>query len=153
MITRRELTNSVGVGFAALVAAALPASRAEAAAPQHEHDSQDHSTPGATMDAKSLITQPITGLGDFDAEMLLLTLQPKYASTPHKHSGPVFAYVLEGAVENQVAPEAVKKFSTGDSWFEPAMHTHMVMHNLSDTQQARVLVMLLTPKGKPATIR
>lgn len=153
MMTRRELTQTLGASFVALIAGGVTALRAEGDAPQHDHDSQDHPATGPALGAKSLIDQPITGLGDFDAEMLLLTLPPKFASTPHKHSGPVFAYVLEGAVENQVDPEAVKKFAVGDSWFEPAMHTHMVMHNLSDTAEARVLVMLLTPKGKAATIR
>lgn len=153
MTTRRELIGTLGASCAAVIAGALPALGAGSAAAQHEHDSQAHPAQGPALGAKSLISQPITNLGDFDAEMLLLTLPPRFASTPHRHSGPVFAYVLEGKLENQVDPEGVKTFSTGDSWFEPAMHTHMVMHNLSDTKQARVLVMLLTPKGKPATLR
>jgi quercetin dioxygenase-like cupin family protein len=150
VITRREMTSTLGVSFAALLAGAALVPRAEAATSQNEHD---HPAAGAPLESRSLINQPISGLGDFDAEMLLLTLPPKFASTPHKHSGPVFAYVLDGKLENRVDPEDVKTFSAGDSWFEPAMHTHLVMHNLSDTEQARVLVMLLTPKGKAATLR
>jgi quercetin dioxygenase-like cupin family protein len=150
VITRREMTSTLSASFAALIAGVTLGLRAEAATPQNEHD---HPATSAPLGSKSLINQPIDGLGDFDSEMLLLTLPPKFASTPHKHSGPVFAYVLEGKLQNQVDPEEVKTFSAGDSWFEPAMHTHMVMHNLSDTDQARVLVMLLTPKGKAATIR
>ena len=151
------MTQKLGAGFAAMLAGAVTAVGAKAAAPQHDHDAQDHASsgtaPAAALGQKSLINQSITGLGDFDAEMILLTLSPTFASTPHRHSGPVLAYVIEGTVENQVDPEEVKKFSAGDSWFEPAMHTHMVMHNPSDTARAQVLAILLTPKGKPETLR
>ncbi len=84
--------------------------------------------------------------------MLLLTLQPKHVSTPHKHSGPVFAYVLEGRAQNQVDPEEPKTYSAGDFWCEPAMHVHRMFTNLSDTEQARVLVFWVTPKGKSASL-
>jgi quercetin dioxygenase-like cupin family protein len=159
MMTRREMTQTLGASFAALMAGAVTATGAKAAegpAGQDDHDAQDHATSGTAASAlgqKSLINQSITGLADFDAEMILLTLPPKFASGPHRHSGPVFAYVIEGTVENQVDPEDVKKFSAGDSWFELAMHTHRVMHNPSDTAQAQVLAILLTPKGKPETLR
>ena len=46
--------------------------------------------------------------------LLLLTLRLKHISTPHKHSGPVFAYILEGRVENQVEPEEPKAHAAGD---------------------------------------
>ena len=84
--------------------------------------------------------------------LLLLTLQPKHVSTPHKHSGPVFAYVLEGRAQNQVDPEEPKTYSAGDFWCEPAMHVHRMFTNLSDTEQARVLVFWVTPKGKSASL-
>ena len=67
----------------------------------------------------------------------------------HKHSGPVFAYVLEGSVENQVDPDQPKTYNAGDYWYEPAMHVHRLLRNLSDTQQARILVFEVLPKGKP----
>jgi quercetin dioxygenase-like cupin family protein len=124
--------------------------RAESPVPKQATQQNPASNPprGVT----SLLTESIGDLGDSDATMLMLTLQPKHVSTPHKHSGPVFAYVLEGRVQNQVDPEGPKTYSAGDYWYEPAMHTHRTFTNLSDTEPAKVLVFMLTPKGKPASI-
>jgi quercetin dioxygenase-like cupin family protein len=147
-MTRREMNTVLGTTVATLVSGAIAALRGEAAAPQH--DPQEHAPSNLPRGVAPLLTESIGDLGDSDATMLILTLQPKHVSTPHKHSGPVFAYVLEGRVENQVEPEEPKTYSAGDFWYEPAMHVHRMFTNLSDTEQARVLVFMVTPKGKPA---
>jgi quercetin dioxygenase-like cupin family protein len=148
MITRREVNTALGATLAALISGTAAALRVEAAPPQS--NSQEHPPSNPPRGVASLMTESIPDLGDCDATMLILTLQPKHVSSPHKHSGPVFAYVLEGHVENQVDPEEPKKYSAGDSWYEPAMHVHRMFTNLSDTELAKVLVFMLTPKGKPA---
>lgn len=148
MMTRREMNTALGATVATLISGTIAALRGEAAAPRQ--DSQEHPPANPPRGATSLIHESIGDLGDAEATMLILTLQPKLVSTPHKHSGPVFAYVLEGRVENQVEPEEPKTYSPGDYWYEPAMHVHRTMRNLSDTEQAKVLVFVVTPKGKPA---
>ncbi len=147
MMTRREMNTVLGTTVATLVSGTIAALRGEAAAPQH--DAQEHAGTNLPRGVTPLMTESIGDLGDSDASMLILTLRPKFISTPHKHSGPVFAYVLEGRVENQVDPEDPETYSAGDSWYEPAMHTHRIMRNLSDTELAKVLVFMVTPKGKP----
>jgi len=147
-MTRREMNTVLGTTVATLISGTIAVLRGQAATPQR--DTQEHATPNPPRGVTSLIHESIGDLGDSDATMLILTLQPKLVSTPHKHSGPVFAYVLEGRVENQVDPEDPKTYSAGDSWYEPAMHVHRTMRNLSDTELARVLVFMVTPKGKPA---
>jgi quercetin dioxygenase-like cupin family protein len=150
VMTRREANTVLGATFATLISGAIAALRGEAATLQH--DAQEHATANPTRGVAPLLTESIGDIGDADASMLILTLLPKHVSTPHKHSGPVFAYVLEGRVENQVEPEEPKKYSAGDFWYEPAMHVHRSFTNLSDTEQARVLVFMVTPKGSPAGI-
>jgi quercetin dioxygenase-like cupin family protein len=101
-----------------------------------------------------LLHESIGDVGDADAFMSILTLNPKSSTPPHKHSGPVFAYVLEGSVENQVDPDAPKTYNTGDYWYEPALHVHRIFGNPGDTQQAKVLVFQLMPKpGLPEIAR
>jgi quercetin dioxygenase-like cupin family protein len=151
MMTRREMSTVLGASVAALIAGTVAALRADAATPQQ--DAQEHgANANGPRGVTPLMTQSIGDVGDADASMLILTLQPKHTSTPHRHSGPVFAYVLEGHVENQVDPEEPKKYSAGDYWYEPAMHVHRAFTNLSDTEQAKVLVFMLTPKGKPTAL-
>ena len=147
-MTRREINIVLGATAVSLISGTIAAMRGEAAPQQ---DSHEHAPPNPRGVA-SLLTESIGDLGDSDASMLILTLQPKHVSTPHKHPGPVFAYVLEGRVENQVDPEEPKRYSAGDYWYEPAMHTHRAFTNLSDTEEAKVLVFMVTPKGKPAGI-
>jgi len=148
-MTRREMNNVLGASVATLISGTVAAIQGEAAAsPQ---DSHEHAPPNPRGVA-SLMTESIGDLGDSEASMLILTLQPKHVSTPHKHPGPVFAYVLEGRVENQVDPEEPKRYSAGEYWYEPAMHTHRALTNLSDMEEAKVLVFMVTPKGKPAGI-
>ena len=149
-MTRREMNTMFGATVAAVLSGAIASLRAEAAVPQ-DH-AREHAAANPSRGLALLMTQSIGDVGEADATMLILTLEPKHVSAPHKHSGPVFAYVLEGRVENQVDPEEPKTYSVGDYWYEPAMHTHRMFINLSDTEQAKVLVFMLTPKGKPASL-
>lgn len=147
MMTRREMNTALGAAIGTLLSGTVAALRGEAAPTQN--NPQEHPATNLPRGVTPLLTESIGDLGDANASMLILTLRPKHVSTPHKHSGPVFAYVLEGRVENQVDPEDPKTYSAGDSWYEPAMHTHRLMRNLSDTDVAKVLVFMVTPKGQP----
>jgi quercetin dioxygenase-like cupin family protein len=73
-------------------------------------------------------------------------------SPPHRHTGPVFAYILEGRIENQVDPDAPKTYNAGDFFYEPAMHVHRVLRNLSRTKPAKLLIFEVGEKGKAFTI-
>ena len=146
MMTRREINTVLGTTFAAFISGTIAVLRGEAA----QQDAQEHANSNPPRGIRSLLHESIGNLGDSEATMLMLTLQTQSTSTPHKHPGPVFAYVLEGRVENQVDPEEPKTYSAGDFWYEPAMHVHRTFRNLSDTELARVLVFMVVPKGSPA---
>jgi len=62
--------------------------------------------------------------------------------------GPVFAYILEGNIENQVDPEPSKIYHPGDFFHEPAMHVHRLLRNLSSTQPARLITFTVGETGK-----
>jgi len=81
-----------------------------------------------------------------------LTVAPGGASSPHRHTGPVFAYVLEGEIENQVDPDPPRKYKPGEFFYEPALHVHRTLRNLSATQAAKLLVFEVGEKGKKFTI-
>ncbi len=158
MITRREMNATLGASLVALLSGSVASRSAEAAVPrQNEAENKPLGNPPAIP---YLMQESIGDIGDAEASMLILNIPPSprtathRAFAMHKHSGPVFAYVLEGSVENQVDPQdKPKTYNTGDYWYEPAMHVHRLLRNLSDTQHARILVFEVLPKGKPATYR
>ena len=84
--------------------------------------------------------------------MVLLTVAPGGTSHPHRHTGPVFAYVLEGSIQNQVDPEPLKTYHAGDIFYEPTMHVHRALNNLSKTKPAKILVFEIGEKGKEFTV-
>ncbi|MGC2331955.1 MAG: cupin domain-containing protein [Candidatus Acidiferrales bacterium] len=155
MMTRRDMTTTLGASLVALLSAAASSFRAEAAEP---HQNGTEGKPLANRPAiPNLLQQSIGDVGDAEVTMLILNIPARPSAGPHspfpmhKHSGPVFAYMLEGSVENQVDPQDKPvAYHTGDYWYEPAMHVHRLLRNLSETQPARILIFEVLPLGKPA---
>jgi len=150
MITRREMNTALGAAVATLLSGTVASLRAESALPQQ--DSQGTTPAKPPRGVATLMTESIGDPGDCEGRMIVLTIPPKNVSAPHKHPGPVFAYILEGKIENQVDPEPPKTYSAGDVFYEPALHVHRSLRNLSDTETARVLVFQLVPKGQPGVL-
>jgi quercetin dioxygenase-like cupin family protein len=73
-----------------------------------------------------------------------VTLEPGQASVPHRHPGPVFGYVIEGAYEWAIDDQAVKTLKAGDTFYEPTGCLHRVSKNPGNAR-ARVLAVLLHP--------
>ncbi|MGH9413601.1 MAG: cupin domain-containing protein [Terriglobales bacterium] len=138
-MTRREANGALLSAAAALLALPLAGSTLTAQARQH--------TP-----VRSLMREPLAPIPDAEASVIILTLAPGEHGHPHEHTGPVFAYILKGAIENQVEPGAPKTYRAGDYFYEPPRHVHKMMRNLSPTATAEILVFEVGEKGKPFTI-
>jgi len=154
MITRRELNTVLGLAFTGFVSGSAAELFAAQAPPQQDSQGHDSSMPIP----KPLIEEPIEAMPDSVASMLILNIPPHNPSSPpraffkHQHTGPIFGYILEGTIETQVDPDAPKTCATGDVFYEPTMHVHRMLRNLSDTQPARILIFQIVPNGKPAAI-
>ena len=73
-------------------------------------------------------------------------------STPsHRHPGITLAYVLEGEIRSKVGDEPERTYAAGEMFMETPNQLHAVSANASTTRPARLLAMLLAPKGKPTT--
>jgi quercetin dioxygenase-like cupin family protein len=80
--------------------------------------------------------------------MFVVDLAPGAVAGRHFHPGPEFFYVLEGTVIAEPdghPPVTLKKGETGHN---PTRHVHNAK-NGSTSEPARVLVFLLSKKGKP----
>ena len=87
------------------------------------------------------------------ATTLEVTFAPGVASTPHRHPGPVFGYVLEGELEFQAGEAPAQRLKAGDAFYEPTMVLHTVSRNPSEKARTRVLaVMLHAPDAKAPVI-
>jgi quercetin dioxygenase-like cupin family protein len=149
MMNRREagkLLAAVGVMMAERKRAYAEESSAMRMPAQHGNHSEN------SVGVTDLISEPLGQMQDPEVTMLTLTLPPGSNSRPHQHTGPVFAYILEGSIENQVEPDSAKAYHRGDFFYEPPMHVHRQMKNLSATETAKILVVQVGEKGKPFTV-
>ena len=75
-----------------------------------------------------------------------VTFEPGATSSPHRHPGPIFGYVLEGEFEFAINNEKPRTLKAGDTFYEPAMALHSASRNPSDKNKARVLAVLVHPR-------
>jgi quercetin dioxygenase-like cupin family protein len=79
------------------------------------------------------------------ATTLEVTVEPGKGSAPHRHPGPVFGYVLEGAYDWAINDQPVKGLKAGDTFYEPTGALHRVSHNPGKSV-TRLLVVMLHPR-------
>ena len=109
------------------------------------HDGPDKGKPRVVTVSEKDITELVDGK-KAKATTVEVTLEPGQASSPHRHPGPVFGYILEGEYEWAINDEPVKKLKVGDTFYEPAMCLHRVSKNPSDRTRTRLLAVLLLPR-------
>src|SRR5262245_40360256 len=87
------------------------------------------------------------------ATVLEVTLKPGQKDTPHRHTGPVFGYVLEGEYEHAINDDRVTTYKAGDTFYEPSGCVHRVTRNPSKTAKTRLLAVILHPRdAKEVTV-
>ncbi len=133
---RTLLTLAVGIGVGAVGMTAT----------QHEHK-------GAKV--TTLATRDI--VEKLDGKQAKVTFQevawePGQADMLHRHTGPVFGYVLEGEFETALDDQPAKVFKAGETFYEPTGSLHRVSKNASKGK-TRVLAVVLHPRdAKEVTI-
>ncbi len=76
---------------------------------------------------------------------------PGDSSPAHRHPGITIAYVLEGEIRSKVGDEPEKTYTVGQMFLETPNQLHAVSSNASKTKPAKLLAVLLAPKGKQLT--
>lgn len=150
-MTRREMNTTL----TSLLAALIPGSsgvRLGAAEAPAQQNSQDHTRSMSSIAVETLMQEPLAEMANPEVRVITLTVAPRGTSSPHEHTGPVFAYLLEGEIENQVDPNPPQRYKAGEFFYEPPMHVHRVLRNLSGTKAAKLLIFEVGEKGKDFTI-
>ncbi len=75
-----------------------------------------------------------------------LIIQPKQESSPHRHPGPVYGYVLEGEYVFKVEGQPLKTLKAGETFYEPLMALHEVGRNPSATTITKLLAVVTHPR-------
>jgi quercetin dioxygenase-like cupin family protein len=75
-----------------------------------------------------------------------VAIEPGGRVAPHRHTGPVFGYVLEGEYEHALDDDPVTTYKAGDTFYEPYGCVHRVTRNPSARQKTRLLAVILHPR-------
>jgi quercetin dioxygenase-like cupin family protein len=101
---------------------------------------------------KELMKRNVAGMSGKEILMITVEYVPGGASLPHRHNAQVFVYVLDGAVNMQVAGGSPVTLGPGETFYEGPEDIHTVSANASQTKPARILVFMIKDAGAPATI-
>ncbi len=117
------------------------------ASPAGPHQQQE------VFQVKGLLQKDLSSYAGGD---MLLTvgeviLAPGAVGTKHRHPGPTFVYVLEGAVEIELEGAPAKIYHAGESFYEDPHQLHIGTKNVNQTERARILAYHLSRKGEPLT--
>jgi quercetin dioxygenase-like cupin family protein len=93
----------------------------------------------APMNGQTLMQGALGDTTEPTMSLFILELSPGRSAPSHSHDGVVFAYVLEGEIENQVEPEPLRTYRAGEFFQERPKQVHRVFRNVSKTT-AKLLV-------------
>src|SRR5215469_9071021 len=127
--TLLTLAAGIGVGVAVTFAA------------DHDH----HKAVKVTQLSQRDIIEKLDGKAA-SATVVEVTFEPGQKDSPHRHTGPVFGYVLEGEYEHALDDEPVKTYKAGDTFYEPSGCLHRVSKNPAAKGNTRVLAVVLHPR-------
>jgi quercetin dioxygenase-like cupin family protein len=97
-----------------------------------------------------LLKTELHGMEGMEANMVLLEGGPGFQTERHTHSGHVFVYVLEGAIELHFDGQEPVRVSAGEAAYELPNHA-MVGRNVSSTEGVRAVVFQIGKAGEPLT--
>jgi quercetin dioxygenase-like cupin family protein len=83
---------------------------------------------------------------DAAATFVEVTIGPGQSGVPHRHPGPVLAYVLEGEYELGIDDRPTKLFKAGQTFYEPTGCLHRVSRNPSSKGRTRLIAVQLHPR-------
>lgn len=99
-----------------------------------------------------LMTRPLEGVPGKEVTMILVEYPPGSVDPVHRHNASTFVYVLEGAIEMQMEGAEKVTLHPGDTFYEDPNGVHLVGRNLSDTQPAKFVVVLVKNQGAPILV-
>jgi quercetin dioxygenase-like cupin family protein len=109
--------------------------------------------PQESFKAKELLQKDLHAYagGDLVLSVGEIAMVPGASGSRHRHPGPTFVYVLEGAVEIELEGAPPRVYRAGETFYEDPHQLHVATKNVSKTEPSRILVYHLSHKGEPLT--
>ena len=86
------------------------------------------------------------------ATVVEVTIEPGQAGLPHRHPGPGFGYVVEGAYEIGINKQPTKVLKAGETFYEPTGCLHRVSRNPGKVRTRLIAVVLHPRETKEITV-
>jgi len=77
---------------------------------------------------------------------------PGAYSPEHHHEGSLTVYVLKGTIRSELAGEPPQVYTVGQSFYEPLGATHLFAENMSATEDAQILAVMVHDEGARLTV-
>ncbi len=94
---------------------------------------------------------PDLALNGWSVTAVEVLRRPGESSPAHRHPGLTIGYVLAGEMVMKIGDEPERTYKRGEMFIEMPNQLHAVSRNASGTQGARLLAILLAPKGATLT--
>lgn len=98
------------------------------------------------------LTQALDDIEGREVRMEVVEFPPGAAAPGHRHPGHVFVHVLEGQIVSQLEDGPVDTFDAGASFYEPKNGLHAITRNPSETESAKILVVMIVENKKPSLV-
>ena len=110
--------------------------------------------PQEAFQAKELLQKDLHAYAGGDPVLSVgeITIAPGASGSRHRHPGPTFVYVLEGAVEIELEGAPARVYRAGEAFYEDPHQLHISTKNVSEAEPARILVYHLSHNGEPLTL-
>lgn len=96
---------------------------------------------------RNLSVHPLgPAFGDWQGTIRETVYPPGASAAAHQHPGPTFGYVVSGRIKWAINGEAPRVLEAGMSFYEPMGSVHSTAANASDTEPAKLAIVIL---GKP----
>ena len=100
-------------------------------------------------DVKELFAIDLADSPGKESRMLEVSYPPGAQDMVHRHDAHAFVYVLEGQIVMQLKGQPAVTLSAGQTFYEGPTDVRVVGRNVSNTEPARFVVVLLKGKGAP----
>ncbi len=141
MSERREFLQT-------LLAAALTSGVAVGSEVGAEAEAQAQAARPSRLVHRQPLAAPFEGM---DAAIIEVTVPPGAASRPHRHSGFVLGYVIEGEFRFGINGEPPRILRAGEAFYEPPGATHTTSESARSDQPVRLLAIVIGPQGAEVT--
>jgi quercetin dioxygenase-like cupin family protein len=107
--------------------------------------------PAGAVVGKEIFRQALPNVPGKEVVVVSVEYSPGAGSTRHRHPGPVFAYVVHGAIVSQLGTQEPVTYEEGEMWYEPPGRIHGISRNASAIEPAKLITFFVADQKQVLT--